>query len=212
GLSVIAIVVVTDEEDCSSSSTHHFIPPTYLDPNDPLASQPLNLRCYYNQTNNNGDELYPVERYVNGFKALRPGNENLVVFAAIAGVPPDLVDQAHLSNVDFSNETQRESFYTGLLNDPRMQETIDPASMTVPGTGNLTPSCSSATGKAYPPRRIVQVAKQFGENAIVQSICQQDFGPALDVVIDMIGKQLGAVCLSRSLTRDADGLVGCNVY
>jgi hypothetical protein len=84
--------------------------------------------------------------------------------------------------------------------------------MTVPGTGNLTPSCSSATGKAYPPRRIVQVAKQFGENAIVQSICQQDFCPALDVVIDMIGKQLGAVCLSRSLTRDADGLVGCNVY
>ena len=73
GLSLIAIIVVTDEEDCSSSNTKHFTPPTYLDPNDPLASQPLNLRCYYNEKNQNGDELYKLERYVNGFKALRPG-------------------------------------------------------------------------------------------------------------------------------------------
>ena len=206
GLSVIAIVVVTDEEDCSSSNTHHFTPPTYLDPNDPLATQPLNLRCFMNE-NNHGDELYPIERYVNGFKALRPGNENLVVFAAVAGVPPDLVDEDHLSKVDFSDQAQRDAFYDSILNDSRMQQTIDQASMAVPGSGNLVPSCTSDTGKAYPPRRIVQVAKQFGENGIVQSICQQDFGPALDAVIGMIGKQLGAVCLPRSLTRDQDGLV-----
>ena len=51
GLSLIAIILITDEDDCSSANTHHFTPPTYLDPNDPLAAQPMNLRCYYNELN-----------------------------------------------------------------------------------------------------------------------------------------------------------------
>jgi hypothetical protein len=212
GLSVIAIVIMTDEEDCSSSNTHHFVPPTFLDPNDPLAAQPLNLRCFFNEQKNHGDELYPVERYINGFKALRPGNENLVMFAAIAGVPTDLVDPQHLARVDFHDQRQRDGFYQSILSDARMQEVIDPASTTVPGSGNLLPSCNTVTGKAFPPRRIVQVAQGFGENGIVQSICQQNFGPALDAVTAMISRQLGAVCLPRRLMRDGDGLVGCDVF
>jgi hypothetical protein len=211
GLSVIVVVVVTDEEDCSSSNTRHFTPPTFLDPNDPLASQPLNLRCFFNKTQQNGDELFKLERYINGFKALRPGNENLVVFAAITGVPPDLVDPAHVSAVDFGDQMQRDTFYASILNDPRMQEMIDPASMTTPGTGNLVPSCQTDRGKAYPPRRIVEVAHQFGANGIVQSICQSDFGPAMDAIVSVIQKQLGATCLPRTLARNRDGLVGCDV-
>jgi hypothetical protein len=58
---------------------------------------------------------------------------------------------------------------------------------------------------------MVQVAKGIGANAVVQSICQDDFGPAMDAIIDVIAKQLGAVCLPRKLVRKADGLVGCNV-
>jgi hypothetical protein len=211
GLSLISVIVVTDEEDCSSSNTRHFTPPTYLDASDPLVQQPLNLRCYYNEHDKGGDEVYKLERYVNGFKALRPGAENLVIFAAITGVPPDLVTPEKLMDVDFSDATARDSFYAGILNDNRMQEMIDPASMTTPGTGNLIPSCNTDTGKAYPPRRIVEVAHQFGENGVVQSICQKDFGPALDAIIAIIAKQLGAVCLPRSLVRNRDGLVGCNV-
>jgi hypothetical protein len=211
GLSALAIVVVTDEEDCSSSNTKHFTPPTFLDPNDPLAMQPLNLRCFFNKQNDNGNELYNLERYVNGFKALRPGNENLVVFAAIAGVPADLVDAQHLAQVDFGDVASRDAFYAGILNDSHMQEVIDPASMTTPGTGNLIPSCQTATGKAYPPRRIVEVAHQFGENGIVQSICQTDFGPVMDAIMGVIQKQLGAPCLQRTLSRHTDGLVDCDV-
>ena len=64
---------------------------------------------------------------------------------------------------------------------------------------------------AFPPIRIVQVAQQFGEAGIIQSICQDDFGPAMDAIIEVIAKQLGAVCLPRALVRDSDGLVGCNV-
>src|SRR6185295_14481817 len=117
--------------------------------------------------------------------------ENLVIFAAIAGVPPDLVTPEKLKDVDFSDKTARDSFYAGILGDKRMVEAVDPASMMNPGTGNLLPSCQvTGRGKAYPPRRIVQVVQDFGENGVIQSICQEDFGPALDAIIAIIAKQL----------------------
>ena len=79
----------------------HFTPPTYLDPERSArhaAAQPALLL----RAQQGGDELYTLERYVNGFKALRPGDENLVIFAAITGVPPDLVTPEKLQDVDFS--------------------------------------------------------------------------------------------------------------
>jgi hypothetical protein len=209
GLSLIAIIMVTDEEDCSSKDTIHFIPNPL--PEDPLAMQDLNLRCFYNAQN-----LYPLERYINGYKALRPGNENLVIFGAIVGVPENLVEPEDYAALDWSDDVARESFYENILNDPRMQEVEDPNR--APGQGgNLQPSCQSfnADGtertRAYPPRRIVQVARGFGANGTVHSICQEDLGPAVDAIIDVIAKQLGAVCLPRPLVRNSDGLVGCNV-
>lgn len=208
GISLIAIIVVSDEEDCSSADTSHFTPELYLDPNDPkdaaLLMQDLNLRCFYNPQN-----LYKIDRYVAGFQALRPGNENLVIFAAIDGVPPDLVDENARMAVDFSDDTQRNAYYDGILADPRMQEVPDPSRP--PGEGNLTPSCNTGNGIAFPPRRSVEVVKAFGETGVLQSICQDDFGPAMDAIIEVIAKQLGAVCLPRALVRNSDGLVGCNV-
>jgi hypothetical protein len=194
GLSLIAIVVVTDEEDCSSSSTKHFTAPWNLGPSDPLMTQPLDLRCYYNEVNNGGDELFKLQRYVTGFQALRAGNEDLVVFGAIAGVPPDLVDRAQFDKVDFADADMRDAFYSAILNDQRMQEVVDPDSMTMPTIGNLLPSCNSDSGKAYPPRRIVQVAQEFGENGMVQSICQKDLRPAIDAIVGVIAKRLRARC------------------
>ncbi|MDH5675028.1 MAG: VWA domain-containing protein [Myxococcales bacterium] len=205
GLSLIGIVVVTDEEDCSSADTRHFMPEQYLPPGDPLAQQDLNLRCFYNKQN-----LYNIDRYVNGFKALRPGNENLVVFAAIVGVPPDLVTPEALTNVDFSDPASRDNHYATLLADPRMQEVEDPTRTPEQG-GNLTPSCITENGKAYPPRRIVEIAQRFGPNGVVQSICQDDFGPATDAIINTLSRRLGAVCLPQPLSRGGDGLVGCEV-
>lgn len=208
GISLIAVIVVSDEEDCSSLDTSHFTPELYLDPNDAedakLLMQDLNLRCFYNKQN-----LYDAERYVAGLQALRPGNEHLVIFAAIVGVPPDLVSEDKIAAVDFSDEAARNAHYDGILNDPRMVEVPDPALMM--GEGNLTPSCKTANGTAYPPRRFVDVVRGFGESGVLQSICQDDFGPAMDAIIEVIAKQLGAVCLPRALVRDSDGLVGCNV-
>jgi hypothetical protein len=209
GLSLLAIIVVSDEEDCSSSTTRHFTPAKLLDPSDPLYSQDLNLRCYHNKAGQ-----WPVQRYIDGFKKLRPDNEHLIIFAGIVGVPEDLVDADARANVDFEDETARNNYYNGILADPRMVEVPDP--MRPVGQGNLTPSCirtnsDGTPALAYPPRRFVEVAKGFGENGVIQSICQDNFGPAMDAIIEVIAKNLGAVCLPRPLVRKADGTVGCNV-
>jgi hypothetical protein len=188
GPSLLVIVLVTDEEDCSSADTSHFTPPQFLDPNSPLVRQGLNLRCFFNPEN-----LYAIARYVNGFKALRPGNEQLVMFMAIAGVPPDLVAPTALAQVDFADYAERDAFYDAILNDPRMQEAVD-TTAAIPEAATLVPSCNTPAGKAYPPRRIVQVAREFGSNGMVQSICQDDFTPAADAILQRVGARLDDPC------------------
>jgi hypothetical protein len=199
GLSLVAIIVVTDEEDCSTPNIHIFNTVA----GDPVAAQNTQVRCPMNK-----QSLYETKRYIDGFKALRPGNEKLVVFAAIAGVPPTLVDAQARMNVNFSDDAQRNAYYDRIMNDRAMQEMI---------VGNsVAPSCqrrdrSGQNATAFPPRRIVEVARGFGENGIIQSICQDDFGGAMDAIIEVIARQLGAVCLPRALVRKSDGVVGCNV-
>ncbi|HEX7480673.1 MAG TPA: hypothetical protein VF331_22930 [Polyangiales bacterium] len=177
--SLLAVVLVTDEEDCSSATTVHFTPQQYLAPTDPLYNQDLNLRCFYNEKN-----LYPVMRYVHGLQALRSSSE-LVLFAAITGVPADLTDS---SGVDLANDAQRSKYYSTMLSDARMQARPDATRQ--PGDGNLVPSCITATSTATPPRRIVEVAEGFGKNGRVQSICDADFAPAVDAILDMMAPHI----------------------
>jgi len=210
GLSVIAIVLVTDEEDCSHTSSSFLRPPAFLDPNNPvdaeLLLQGLNVRCNFNE----GD-LFPPARYVNAFKALRPGNENLVVFGAIVGVPPETVSGQVLSNLDPRDLAAREQFYQGILNHTLMQPVVDTRNTPDPADDAMRPSCNTTQGLAFPPTRIVEVARGFGENGIVQSICEGDLSPAIDAIVDRIATQLGASCLPRPLVRDSAGVVGCDV-
>jgi len=208
GVSLIGIIMVTDEEDCSSSNTVHFTPAQYLPDGNMLKDQPINLRCFYNKNN-----LYGVERYINGLRALRQGQENLVVFAAIAGIPTDLVELRDADGnptVDLDDDDSRNQWYSRILGDQRMIERVDETQPEV-AKRNLVPSCNSDTGRAFPPRRIVEVAQGFGPNGVVQSICQNDFSGAMDAIIEIIAKQLGTVCLPRQLVPDSEGAVGCEV-
>jgi hypothetical protein len=188
GRSLIAVILVTDEEDCSSRDTSHFTPMHFLPPDDPLAMQDLNLRCFYNPRN-----LYPLERYVKGLQALRPENPALVVFGAIVGVPPSLVSPESLGSINWNNPDQRDAFYAQVLSDPRMVEQVDPTRTPAQGQ-NLVPSCNTDNGRAYPPRRIVQTAQMFGENGVIQSICSSDFSQAMDAILTRIGKRLQKPC------------------
>jgi hypothetical protein len=205
GLSLLAIVVMSDEDDCSASDPHLFT----NDAKDPLAKQGPQVRCSMNP-----QLLYPTQRYIDGFRQLRPGYEQLVVFAGIVGVPADLVDADARAAVSFSVAQARDAYFQRMLADPRMQNSViaDPN----PQQSMLSPSCMHVdrTGQvatAAPARRIVDVAAGFGENGIVQSICQDDFGPAMDAIIAVIAKKLGSVCLPRALVRGSDGKVACDV-
>jgi hypothetical protein len=193
GLSLIAIILLTDEEDCSPRTTEHLKPPDQYPPDTPYALEDINLRCFLHP-----EFSYDVRsRYYIGLRALRTGHEDMVVFAAITGVPADLVDADARGGVDFGDAVARDAYYATILNDTRMQETIDQSTNPGTGTGNLSPSCvgtdaNGHTWLARPPRRIVKLAQLFGPQGIVQSICQSDFGPATDAIVGLIGERLAA--------------------
>jgi hypothetical protein len=199
--SVLGIILLTDEDDQSSQRTD------YLSPSDPSATQSVQVRPAMNAQN-----LYPVQRYIDGFKMLRPTQQDLVVFAAIAGVPTDLVDQRARMNVDFESDAQRNAYYDRIASDRRMQPMVTNGF----GMASFAPACMRTNAMrqaetATPARRILEVVRGFGENGTLQSICADDYGPGMDAIIDIIAKQLGAVCLPRPLIRRADGTVPCDV-
>jgi hypothetical protein len=80
------------------------------------------------------------------------------------------------------------------LNDSRMQQQIDPSTKPGSGSGNLVPVCTrkvagaSTPSPVYPARRIVTLAQDFGENGMLQSICQDDFGPAITAIASTINR------------------------
>jgi hypothetical protein len=205
GPSLIALILVTDEEDCSSRRMDHFVP--NASPNG------LNTRCYFEGLRGAESNLFQVDRYIQLFKMLRPGQENLVIFAGIVGVPQRLTTQEVLDGYDFDMPGQNELYLDMILGADEMTEMVnDMGTPDVLEDDGMRPSCDRGdNAKAYPPRRIVEVAKGFGQNGVIQSICQEDFAPAINAIIDVIAKQLGTVCLPRPLVRNSDGLVGCNV-
>ena len=184
--SMIIVLMVTDEDDCSAATSQIFTPYYEYDPSDPLSSQPLGLRCFYN-----GDRLSPVDRFVAGLRWLRPGNEALVMFTAIAGIPQEMADAA--THVDFTDPDAREGYYRLLLDHPAMQERPDPTSP--PQSQRLMPSCGRDVTRAYPPRRIVEAARGFGANGAVQSICNDDLGPAVAAILARVAERMRTPCL-----------------
>jgi hypothetical protein len=205
--SLLGIIVLTDEDDQSAKDTSWTRNVT--DQNDPLARQGVQIRPLMNP-----QFLYDTKRYIDGFKKLRPGLENLVVFAAITGVPTDLVDANARRNVDFTDDAQRNAYYDRIAADRRMKQTVTNAG--VPQLAAIAPACQRAnTGgqpeTAVPALRVFDVVRGFGENGTLQSICATDYGPGMDAIIEIIARQLGAVCLPRPLVRRSDGTVPCDV-
>lgn len=212
-LSLLVIVLMTDKDDCSVITTRHLLPSDQLEQSSPFAQEDIGLRCFLHK-----EFLYDLrDRYLNGLLALRPGVEGAVVFTAITGVPTDLVDRAALARVPWSDDSQRNAFYDAILSDARMQEEVDPDSMPGSGAGKLRPSCSRPAAQAdqpamaLPPRRIAQLAKDFGRRGLVQSICEEDFGPAIDAITQVIADGLRSPCLPEAMTRGSDGKLACDV-
>lgn len=167
--SLVGLIMLTDENDCSASD------PELFNPSSATYAGNLNLRCFSYPS-----AVHPVSRYVSGLQAA-VGDPSRLVFAAITGVPVDLVSDA--STID----------YDAILADPRMQERIDPSD-----SNRLAPSCNvPERGLAFPPRRIVQATRDLeaaGSGGVVQSICQADFTPALDAIIGRLADRIENSC------------------
>lgn len=161
--SILAIVLLVDEDDCSAAD------PSLYDLDDPAFGDP-DLRCVQHP-----EALHSIERYADGFLALRPGRPDTLLFAAIAGIPVDLVRNP--DDVDFD----------ALLADPRIQNPIDP------DTGRLETSCTlTGAGVTYPPPRIVELARALrarGARSTVQSLCTPDLRPAVDAIARLAGQR-----------------------
>lgn len=163
--SLLGIVIVTDEEDCSAADPEIMNPTSSEYPGD------LNLRCFMYPS-----AVHPIERYVDGLRALRPDRPELLAFAVIAGIPVDLASPTSTP-------------FDAILSDPRMQEEIDPSMPT-----RLRPSCNvPGRGVAYPPRRLVEVARHLAPHSTVQSICESDFSPAVSAIAELVGRRACSV-------------------
>jgi hypothetical protein len=182
---ILAVIVVTDEEDCSSPDANA---QTLYSSADLLQ---INLQC-----GRQAALLQPVARYINGLKSLKSeAFQDRVIFAGIVGVP--------------LAATTRGMSLDQILARPEMQFTETGGVF----GGTVRPVCTArgGAGSATPARRIVEVARGFAENGVITSICEDDYGAALDAVIAKIAGKLSGECLPRRLTRNGDGLVACRV-
>jgi len=165
--SILAVVVVTDEDDCSARDPDLFDPDAFA-----YRDTELNLRC-----NLHRDALYGAWRYVAGLISLREREPGRLVYATIAGIPSDL-----------SGEPEAVS-----LLDLRLEERVNPDMR-----NRLLPSCDvTGRGEAFPPRRLLEVGQRLreaGARTTHISICQDDFSPAVALVLEEIRAAARPVC------------------
>lgn len=122
--------------------------------------------------------------------SLRPGRPDRVVFAAVAGVPPDLValSEDELNSDDLQTDQELER----ILSDPRMDEKT---ACDVPGLGLASPS----------PRIVeaVRAVDRVGNNGLVQSVCQADWTPLARTITRLVSTDHGwGSCFARPLTDE----------
>jgi len=163
---LLGIIVVTDGDDCSSRDVSHFTPAEQLMPDDPLASIERNERCV-----RAADHLHPLSRYEREFGELKAGLLGRVFFGVIAGVPTDRAADVSSRLIP----AQREIGYRALLDDPRMQQVIDPA--TPLGAREYTKVC----GQAVPARRLAELAHRLDQHASLASICDSLVSPMAEM-------------------------------
>jgi hypothetical protein len=179
---LLVVALFTDEEDCSIPDSSRAI----FDPTVPAFSGGLNVRCGLPE---NQHGLFPVTRYLDGLRALKPpAFRERIMFLAATGIPmaPDpaalvrsggAAFEALLARADMQFKVQRNQ--SGIDDEP-------------------VPVCTSPSGDgtAAPGRRFLEVAKGFGERALVASICEDQYDSLFQALLQKIELDLGGTpCL-----------------
>jgi hypothetical protein len=225
--SLLVIAIITDEDDCSTADMDLFSP-SGRDPQYPSSvmgpSADPAVQCAAHPS-----ALHPVQRYVDGFLALRPGMEDFLVFVVVGGVDPELL--SNHSEVTLINGFEYlETDYATLLAEPGMQEVVEPSGAA------LVPACTRAAPDepdnpameraAAPPRRLIAVAEGLRNGAAASaliSVCSAVDPEAGDHRLDLgrleplsgdlyvLRYEHFARGLPRPMARDANHLVQCRV-
>jgi hypothetical protein len=163
--SVLAIVFLTDDDDSSTENWELF-----------GNTAPYNMISIDIRQLVFPGELFPIERYVDGLIGLRRAPSRLVV-SAIVGLPLDLSPPPGTPTTT--------ALLDQLVNDPRMTTTINPTN------DREAFVCADTVSMqlAQPALRIIQTAQGLahrGARVGVHSICQADFGAAIDELLQNI--------------------------
>jgi hypothetical protein len=209
---LLAVIMITDEDDCSTTDPRVFdVDARPTNPyQGPFADPPTNSVVQFNlRCSAHKGALQQIQRYVDGIANLK-SDPSQVVFAAITGIPED----SALDRENFNTDADR---YDAILAHPDMAEVPDPADEGAPDQA-LTPACvaDDGSGAAAPGVRIVETinglaSSNTGVGTVVESICADDYAPALNAIVDRIAAALRQLCLPRPLNRTAQNLVGCEV-
>ena len=192
--SALAVVIVTDEEDCSVTDGR--LHGMY----DGVAASGNRL-CFDHRDPAEG-LLTPIDRYVDGFLGLRR-DPSLLIFSAIVGVPTTDEASGYVRDGDYASLLALDAMTPELRDDGTVEHSCE-----------AMDSAGRSLGRAAPPVRIVQTAAALdaaGAGVSLSSICSDDFGPAIDGIIEKIADALRGACLPRALNADADGRVECEV-
>lgn len=180
--SLLVVVAITDEDDCSTRDYSIFDPRSATN-----QAQGLNLAC-----RNHADRLFDVQRYADALRSLRPDNDN-VIFAAIGGLPVELIDDEFRANYDLTTDEGATAYYDAILGDERMTaHTFGSAPNLWISPVCVGPGPMNEPLDAGPSRRLVEAAKAFGARSVIGSICKADTGALVGRLIRAIGQQLSA--------------------
>lgn len=166
---LLAVIVVSDEDDCSLKDG-----PSMFATFETQGEVPVSLKraCAYHQ-----EFLYSVEHYTEDFRTAKGGAVNGVFFGAVVGAPQGPACEG------FGDEI------SGCLETEEMQLVdVDPSEVTW-----FLPACTRDEGveqvtKAYPARRMVELAIELGEYGYVSSICDADWSGAMDDIGHALAK------------------------
>ena len=183
----LAFIIITDEDDCTAPADSQMF-------SSPTVGQDWSLRCaleahtcggVHNTGTENVDrplaecqaapdgQLVGIRSMVDAVKAVKKGDENLIISAGIFGWP--------LPNEEAAARYRIASAGQGGF-----------------GERGMRPVCESNNGSATPAFRVQEFVKSF-RNHSTFSICQDDFSEAMQKIGEKIKIILGSPCIDRPL-------------
>ncbi len=174
GDSLLAIITSTNDVDCSIEDGPAFFATDEVQSLGTTPSQ-LGLACGAHP-----EHMFSIDHYVELLRDAKGGATNAVIYAAIAGVPPNSTCQGDGVEI------------TGCLEDPAMELTpVLGTNSAGQDSWSFNFACQrEGITSAHPSRRVVEMAQRFDDQGYIFSVCNEDWSPAVNDIANMIGKTL----------------------